>query len=112
MAASLPVVATNVGGNAEAVEDDVSGRIVPPEDVGALAGAILELLSDSLRAREMGEAGRRRVEKKFTIDAMMDQVTRVYADLLRGTNDRDEGSTQNGKLQQSQLSNADQGNRK
>lgn len=112
MAASLPVVATNVGGNAEAVEDGVSGRIVPPEDVGALAGAILELLSDSLRAREMGEAGRRRVEKKFTIDAMMDQVTRVYADLLRGTNDRDEGSTQNGKLQQSQLSNADQGNRK
>ena len=54
MAASLPVVATNVGGNAEAVEEGVSGFIVPSEDVAALSNAILRLLSDPSKAREMG----------------------------------------------------------
>jgi L-malate glycosyltransferase len=110
MAASLPVIATNVGGNAEAVEDGVSGRIVPPEDAGALAAAILELLSDSSRAREMGEAGRRRVEKKFTMDAMMDQITRVYAGLLKNTKARDVGASQNGKPRQAESFDVRQGN--
>ena len=84
MAASLPVVATNVGGNAEAVEDGVSGFIVPSEDVSALADAILRLLSDPSKAKEMGEAGRRLVEERFTIDAMMHQITDVYSSLLEG----------------------------
>jgi len=77
-------VATNVGGNAEAVEDGVSGFIVPSEDVSALADAILRLLSDPSKAKEMGEAGRRLVEERFTIDAMMHQITDVYSSLLEG----------------------------
>ncbi|WP_353063642.1 GT4 family glycosyltransferase PelF [Tunturibacter psychrotolerans] len=83
MAASLPVVATNVGGNSEAVQNGVSGVIVPPEDPDALAAAIVDLLSDPAKARQMGVEGKRSVAKKFTTEAMMTQITRVYGSLLR-----------------------------
>jgi glycosyltransferase involved in cell wall biosynthesis len=85
MAASLPVVATNVGGNAEAVADGVSGLIVPPEDPAALAAAIARLLSDPGEAREMGAAGKRLASEKFTTDAMMHQITLAYASVLQLT---------------------------
>lgn len=84
MACSLPVVATDVGGNAEAVKDGVSGLIVPSDDPAALAAAIIRLLSDLSRAREMGSAGRRMAAERFTTDAMMQQIVRTYARLLRG----------------------------
>ena len=58
MVASLPVVATNVGGNAEAVKDNVSGFIVPTEDPAALSAAIPSLLADPNRAKAMGIAGK------------------------------------------------------
>ena len=82
MAASLPVVATNVGGNAEAIKDGVTGFIVPSEDVGALSDAITRLLSDPSMAKEMGASGRALVVEKFTIAAMMLQITAVYSSLL------------------------------
>ena len=82
MAAGLPVVATRVGGNAEAVEDEVSGRIVPPEDPEALAEAILRLLSSPDDARRIGEAGRQRVKDQFTVDAMMQKVVASYSEVL------------------------------
>ncbi len=85
MAASLPVVATNVGGNAEAVEEGVSGFIVPSEDVPALASAITRLLSDPSTAERMGAEGRRLAAERFTTDAMMREITLVYADVLAGT---------------------------
>ena len=83
MAASLPVVATDVGGNAEAVRSGVTGTIVPPENAPALAEAILEILADPQRARAMGEAGRAVVADQFTIDAMMRGITNVYDRLLQ-----------------------------
>ena len=82
MAASLPVVATDVGGNAEAVADGVSGFIVPSEDPAALAAAIGGLLSDPSKAQEMGAAGKKLASEKFTTDAMMHQITLAYASLL------------------------------
>ncbi|MBB5339832.1 glycosyltransferase family 4 protein [Tunturiibacter gelidoferens] len=84
MAAALPVVATDVGGNAEAVQDGVSGIIVPPEDSDALASAIISLLSDIAKAKKMGAEGKRLAAEKFTTEAMMGQITSVYATLLRG----------------------------
>jgi len=84
MAASLPVVATDVGGNAEAVKDGVSGFIVPPDDIAALSEAIIELLSDPSKAKEMGIAGRDLAAERFTIEAMMNRITHVYASLLNG----------------------------
>jgi glycosyltransferase involved in cell wall biosynthesis len=82
MAASLPVVATNVGGNAEAVIDGVSGFLVPPEDPAALAAAITRLLCDPYRAKAMGLAGRALAAEKFTTEAMMNRITNVYGELI------------------------------
>ncbi|MDP9051304.1 MAG: glycosyltransferase family 4 protein [Acidobacteriota bacterium] len=82
MAASLPVVATNVGGNAEAVEDGVTGLIIPPEDPNALATAVLRLLSDPLQASAMGSAGMSRAVEMFTTQAMMGRIVGTYEDLL------------------------------
>lgn len=82
MAAGLPVVATDVGGNGEAVENGVSGIIVPAEDPAALAEAIMELLANPERAKEMGNAGKEIAAKKFSIDSMMIQITSVYRGLI------------------------------
>ncbi len=82
MAAGLPVVATDVGGNAEAVEHGVSGMIVPPEDPDALAAAIAELLADPAHARAMGTAGKAIAEKKYSLNAMMDHIADAYRRLL------------------------------
>ena len=84
MAASLPVVATNVGGNAEAVNDGISGFLVPSEDPGALSAAILRLLSDPSQARAMGAAGRSLVAERFTVEAMMNRTASAYSNLLSG----------------------------
>jgi L-malate glycosyltransferase len=82
MAASLPVVATNVGGNAEAVADGVSGFIVPTEDPAALSEALMKLLSDPYRAKSMGRAGQAIAADQFTKDAMMNRITTIYRNLL------------------------------
>ncbi len=82
MAASLPVVATNVGGNAEAVIDGVSGFLVPPEDPAALAAAITRVLSDPSRAKAMGLAGRALAAERFTTEAMMSRITNAYGELI------------------------------
>ena len=68
MAAGLPVVATAVSGNPEAVEDGTTGLLVPPESAAALADALIALLADPERRRAMGEAGRARVAARFSID--------------------------------------------
>ncbi len=85
MAASLPVVATNVGGNAEAVEDNVCGFVVPSDDPAALSEAITRLLSDPPRAREMGAAGAELAAERFTTEAMMNRITSAYESLLAGS---------------------------
>jgi L-malate glycosyltransferase len=82
MAASRPVVATKVGGNAEAVKDGVSGLLVPPENPAALSAAIIRLLSDPSQARKMGMAGKAIAEENFTTEAMMSRITDAYKSLL------------------------------
>jgi len=82
MAASLPVVATNVGGNAEAVKDGVSGFLVPPDAPAALAAAITRLLSDPSTAKRMGAAGRAFAAENFTTEIMMTRIASAYEKLL------------------------------
>ena len=67
MAMGLPVVATNISGVPELIADGVSGRLVPPGDVGALAGAIRELATEPETARRMGVAARAAVETGFDL---------------------------------------------
>jgi len=84
MASSLPVVATDVGGNAEAVKDGITGFLVPSEDPDDLSAAILRLLSDPSLAKAMGAAGRKVVAERFTTEAMMNQIAGAYGKLLAG----------------------------
>ena len=78
MAFSRPIVATAAGGIPEAVEDNVTGRVVPVRDPAALADALVELLTDDGKARAMGAAGRRRFEERFTAERMVDETLLAY----------------------------------
>ncbi|MBD3379952.1 MAG: glycosyltransferase [Candidatus Omnitrophica bacterium] len=78
MSCSLPVVASSVGGNMEAVKDRVSGLLVPYGDPEALAEALLELVSDPGAAREMGAKGRKRAEELFSIEQHVAHVQNLY----------------------------------
>jgi glycosyltransferase involved in cell wall biosynthesis len=82
MASRKPVIASRVGGNPEAVEDGKTGIIVPPEDPAPLADAILELVKNEDKRSQMGEAGRRRVEKLFSIEKNIAQIEKLYEELL------------------------------
>jgi glycosyltransferase involved in cell wall biosynthesis len=82
MASGLPVVATDVGGNAEAVVHGVTGLIVPSDDPAALASALKDLVVDpDLRAR-MGSAARARVEETFADGVVLEKLMRQYKAIL------------------------------
>ncbi len=81
-ACGVPVVASGVGGISEIVQDGVNGFLVSPREPAELEQALLSLLLDSERAREMGRAGRVIVEQGFSIEAMVRGNRRIYAELL------------------------------
>ncbi|MBI2359835.1 MAG: GT4 family glycosyltransferase PelF [Deltaproteobacteria bacterium] len=83
MAAGVPVVATRVGGNPEAVEDGVSGLLVPPQDSAALARAMCRILRDPELASRFGQVGRRRVAEQFSIERMTRATEGLYLELLQ-----------------------------
>jgi glycosyltransferase involved in cell wall biosynthesis len=83
MAAGLPVVACDVGGNAEAVTAGVTGRLAPKEDHAALAAAIAYVLRDPAAMKAMGEAGRKRVSEIFSTKNMVDGVETLYERLAK-----------------------------
>jgi glycosyltransferase involved in cell wall biosynthesis len=83
MASGLPVVATAVGGVPEAVEDGVTGALVPSGEPIALADAVLHVCSDTDKARAMGLSGRLRAETLFDVRRMVSQYEVAYAEILR-----------------------------
>jgi sugar transferase (PEP-CTERM/EpsH1 system associated) len=83
MACGLPVVATRVGANAELVEQNLTGRTVPAADSDALAREIGAYFATPGLARQHGHAARRRVERRFSLERMVEDYDRVYAGLLR-----------------------------
>jgi glycosyltransferase involved in cell wall biosynthesis len=83
MAFGLPVIATNVGGLPEVVEDGVTGILVPPRDVEALSEAVLRLLSDQDLRDRLGRAGRERVLNRFQPEQIVEQTLDVYARVRR-----------------------------
>ncbi|MBF0217607.1 MAG: glycosyltransferase [Candidatus Omnitrophica bacterium] len=83
MAASLPVVATGVGGVPEVVADGLTGRLVRPGDGRTLAAAIMELLGDREAMENMGKKGREIFERKFTSRIMMEGIEGIYREITR-----------------------------
>ncbi|MGI5817755.1 MAG: glycosyltransferase family 4 protein [Armatimonadota bacterium] len=82
MAAGLPVVATDAGGVPEIVVEGKTGLLVPPEAPEPMADAIAALLGDPVRARAMGEAGRRRAVERFDVRRVAREVGQIYDELL------------------------------
>jgi glycosyltransferase involved in cell wall biosynthesis len=82
MACGQPVVSTNRGGPAETVADGVTGYLVAPGDAAGFAARVIELLRDPALRGRMGEAGRARVEARFSAQSNGDQFTQVAARLL------------------------------
>lgn len=82
MAAGLPMVVTDVGGNPELIRDGVDGLVVPPADPPALAASIGRLLADPERARAMGRSAWRSVSERFSLDEMVERTLALYRQLL------------------------------
>ena len=82
MATALPIVATDVGGNAELLDDARTGRLVKAGDVEAMARALLDDFEEPARARSRGRAARAEVEARFSLDRMVAAYGNVYDRLL------------------------------
>jgi glycosyltransferase involved in cell wall biosynthesis len=82
MAAGLPVIATSVGGNVEAVSDAVTGMLVPPRDTFALSAAMTRLLCNPIEAKAMGDRARAAVRARHEVGAMIRSYESVYSRLL------------------------------
>jgi glycosyltransferase involved in cell wall biosynthesis len=82
MAAARPVVATHVGGAAEAIREGETGYLVPPGNDELMASRLVTLLRDPAKARRMGETGRRVVEEKFSCEAQLARTEDLYLRLL------------------------------
>ena len=81
MCFARPVVATAAGGIPEAVEDGVTGRVVPVQDPPALAAALIAVLSDRAERERLGAAGRSRFESRFSASRMVDATLGVYDEI-------------------------------
>lgn len=85
MASGLPVIATDVGGNADLVAAGQTGEIIPSANPEAMAKEIVRLACQATIAKEMGLAGRNLVEKKFSMTAMVAAYQGTYDKLLHPT---------------------------
>ncbi|MCP4350577.1 MAG: glycosyltransferase [Desulfobacterales bacterium] len=81
MSSGLPVVATNVGGNPELVDDDVTGILVQSDNGKALADAFTALTENPDTRKDMGRSGRKRVENLFSLEAMVRNYEKLYLEL-------------------------------
>jgi glycosyltransferase involved in cell wall biosynthesis len=89
MACSRPIVATTAGGIPEIIVDGVTGLLAPPRDHAGMARAIVDLLHDEARRRQMGQAGLARVRELFTVDRMVAETAAVYARVAGRSRARD-----------------------
>ena len=76
-----PVVATDVGGTGELIQDGISGRLVPAGDPQALASALKEVLDDPAQARAYVEAGRAKLASDFNRERMLARLTEIYSEM-------------------------------
>src|SRR5262249_54893744 len=82
MATGLPMVVTDVGGNAEAVVAGENGLVLPPGDALAFERALLALHSDAAARLRMAQRSRQLVEEKFTLEQLAAEHARLYRPLV------------------------------
>ncbi|MBV8480157.1 MAG: glycosyltransferase, partial [Actinobacteria bacterium] len=82
LAAERPAVATRVGGTPDVIREGVDGFLVEPGDGEALADRLAELASDPARRAQMGAAGRDRVFDRYAVDRLVDDIDKLYRELL------------------------------
>ncbi|MBA5874300.1 MAG: glycosyltransferase [Nitrospira sp. CR1.2] len=82
MGAGKPVIATDVGGNPELVEDGGTGCLVPPKDSQALADRLVFLLTNSARASQFGRNGQLRARGQFSLQTMVQNYQALYDQCL------------------------------
>jgi len=82
LAAAVPGVSTDVGGVRDVIDSDRVGLLAPFGDARALADQVQTLLADRDRRRRMGEAGRQAVSSRYGLDRLIDDIERVYRELL------------------------------
>jgi glycosyltransferase involved in cell wall biosynthesis len=83
LAAGVPVVATDAGGTRTVVDDGESGFVVAVGAVDALAERLTQLRDDAALRRRLGETGAERMRVRFSIDRMVDDIGRLYAEVRR-----------------------------
>lgn len=83
MAAGLPMIVSDVGGNREAVVDGQTGLVVPPKNPEAIGRAVLKLAGDPALRTQMGSAARKRVHEVFPISRCVVSYVRLYHGLLQ-----------------------------
>jgi len=82
-ASGRPMIATDVPGCREVVEPGVTGQLVPARDAAGLAEAVLGLLADPERCRQMGTQARRLAEREFGVEAVVSRTLAVYRECLQ-----------------------------
>ena len=78
MASGLPVIATNVGGNPELVEEGLTGFLVPPADPGAMAQSMLRYLADPALVARQSVSAKKSADERFSMQAMVESYLNVY----------------------------------
>lgn len=82
-AASVPIVASRAGGMPEAVLDGVTGMLIPPGDIIALTQSLHRLLSDTSLRMNLGEEGRKRMLRDFSIEQMVNGNFNIYLSVMK-----------------------------
>jgi glycosyltransferase involved in cell wall biosynthesis len=81
MAAGVPCISTDFGGQSEVIEHEKTGLLVPGFDAKAISNAIVRLLGDKQFYCRIAEAGRKKVEHEYRLETMCERTMDVYAEL-------------------------------
>ena len=83
MYSGVPTISTNNGAQGEIIENGISGILVSPNDAAAIAQNIKNLVADPAKYQQISLAGNKRVEEKFTLTVMTDNLNRLFSQLLK-----------------------------
>jgi glycosyltransferase involved in cell wall biosynthesis len=84
MACEVPVIASDVGGMREVIDDGKDGFLLPARDVEAMARVAIELLRDPARARALGRAARAKAQARFCSTLVVPRYVSFYEKVLAG----------------------------